>query len=1475
MISFVLALSTVLSNGEVFAEETAGENEPAVEETAETVSAEETGTETSAEEETLQEEEPAEEAETPVTTESPEPAEETELTEEPEVHPEETEPAEEGEPEEKLPDEELSTPEAEEAPENTEETLPEESEEDETESFDAAYDILGYNIKGTSVEADSYYANLKVDIEEEDVYPQDLYVFYVPAADSAKLDAEVVGDLEANENHLLCSYVSIQNNFETDETWTGAYLDGKERYTEGQGLSSDTDYVYRLAHGDYGSGWNMQFTFVTEAKTFRTKDGVIKSAVTFENAAYKLGYFTTDAEYTLLNPNHELIVRYGIVTSDGKEYEHPGYETDATLQGLLACSSSAETVTPFAVVFTGKKEETYLYGETYQCNNPDFSEVTVSSTFTLAETSFAYMINLDKFFDEPVLPIIRYRKKGESEWINNYAYERYSLDPFEFDYVITNAVYKLCVDSLEPNTEYEYYGELRAPSYPVVYNGDDTFAVWTDGSPENPHTFTTGTDKELSEDLFEPDLYAALAEVMGNENGKLTVANLEKVNYLYIKIDPSGTSRADSYGRSDFYVLTLCMDKPIENIKGIEYLTNLRSLQANENDIKDISGIEKLKFLESLSLYANDLTEMPDISNMIFNTGNSLYASVYLDKNLIDPETVTADKLPPGIGNIAEFKDSLSRNRREDEIEIYQTGGYGKGQVSFYWSGKYSRTYDAVLTIKGKKLEFHNEGSFFEWFELETYGIPVVFETPYTAHVEITDNFGKTIKSEDVQFTLRAKPVAVTSLTLDKTSLTLSVGNTEQLTATIKPDNATYVPVWSSSDESIARVDENGKVFAVSSGTAVITAAAGSKRATCTVTVRGPVKVAGITLPETLTLRAGRTETLIPSIIPYDAANKNVSWASSDSSVATVEENGTVTAVSEGTAEITVVTEDGSYEAVCVVTVVGMDYVSMPRIYFYDSFSVFREMNYRDTIVEGDLIYLKSDTEGCTIYYTTNGWDPRDPDSGAQVYTEPFPFNGEYYEHIWAYAVKDGYKNSEPLEFRVYRNKEAWNNQLGDVTEEDAVSVNYQIPDGFWVAGIPESMDYTGKKITLSNLRVYDHTKLLSTKDYSVKYLNNINAGEATVTFTGKGNYQKTLSQTFEIIPRDFTETVADDLAVMGTGKPLIPKPVVKYGKTTLKLNKDYTVAEKDGKELKEAGVYTLVLTGTGNYSGTKEIRYTIGAKGATTLMSKAKVTPELKTVEYTGEAFEPSVTVKVGKTELAEEDYDVTYRNNTEVGTATIVVTGKGSYAGVKTATFKITGTALSRAVTVKADSQVYTGEELKPAVVENKEGYELTEGTDYEVAYAKNTNAGTATVTVTGIGRYTGTLKKTFKINPAKITDEMVGAGNTSFAIKGAVTNTSVWYNETQLKAGKDYTVSYKNNKKPGTATAVIKGKGNYTGTANKTFTVRPADINQVNMTVNDVLESSKPGKWTSKVTLKDVDGGALKAGTHYLKSAPVYVR
>lgn len=167
----------------------------------------------------------------------------------------------------------------------------------------------------------------------------------------------------------------------------------------------------------------------------------------------------------------------------------------------------------------------------------------------------------------------------------------------------------------------------------------------------------------------------------------------------------------------------------------------------------------------------------------------------------------------------------------------------------------------------------------------------------------------------------------VTEVKLDKTSLTLDVGESDTLTATITPSNATDQNVtWSSDNESVATVDQNGRVTAVAPGTATITVTTedGNKTATCAVTVTAAtVPVTGVTLNKTSTsLYVGDTETLTPTITPDNATNKNVTWSSDDTSVATVDASGLVTAVARGTAVITATAADGSgANASCTVTV--------------------------------------------------------------------------------------------------------------------------------------------------------------------------------------------------------------------------------------------------------------------------------------------------------------------------------------------------------------------------------------------------------------------------------------------------------------------------------------------------------------------------------------------------------------------------
>ena len=187
-------------------------------------------------------------------------------------------------------------------------------------------------------------------------------------------------------------------------------------------------------------------------------------------------------------------------------------------------------------------------------------------------------------------------------------------------------------------------------------------------------------------------------------------------------------------------------------------------------------------------------------------------------------------------------------------------------------------------------------------------------------------------KSATCAVTVNKKVIAVTSVTLDKTSLSLTEGETATLKATVGPDNATDKTVtWSSSNAAVASVDASGNVTAVKVGTATITAKAGDKSATCAVTVN-PVPVSSITLDQdSITLMIDQTFTLTATVGPDNATDKTVTWSSSDASVATVDASGKVKGIKEGTATITA--KAGAQSATCTVTVepVPVDSVTLSK----------------------------------------------------------------------------------------------------------------------------------------------------------------------------------------------------------------------------------------------------------------------------------------------------------------------------------------------------------------------------------------------------------------------------------------------------------------------------------------------------------------------------------------------------------------
>ena len=213
--------------------------------------------------------------------------------------------------------------------------------------------------------------------------------------------------------------------------------------------------------------------------------------------------------------------------------------------------------------------------------------------------------------------------------------------------------------------------------------------------------------------------------------------------------------------------------------------------------------------------------------------------------------------------------------------------------------------------------------------------------------------------------------------------------------------------------------------------------------------------------------------------------------------------------------------------------------------------------------------------------------------------------------------------------------------------------------------------------------------------------------------------------------------------------------------------------------------------------------------------ISKASVTLSTSTYAYDGKAKKPGVTVKLnGKTLKNGTDYTVSYSNNTKVGTATVKITGKGNYTGSVSKTFKIKNN-FKKATISGISNKSYTGKNITQSITVKYNGKTLKNGTDYTVSYSNNKNIGTATVKIAGKGSYTGTITKTFKINPAKQEIQKLTAKSKAFFVdwaqKGSASGYEIQYaTNSKFTSAKKVTIT--NNKTDKTTVSKLSGKKKY---------------------------------------------------------------
>jgi len=318
---------------------------------------------------------------------------------------------------------------------------------------------------------------------------------------------------------------------------------------------------------------------------------------------------------------------------------------------------------------------------------------------------------------------------------------------------------------------------------------------------------------------------------------------------------------------------------------------------------------------------------------------------------------------------------------------------------------------------------------------------------------------------------------------------------------------------------------------------------------------------------------------------------------------------------------------------------------------------------------------------------------------------------------------------------------------------------------------------------------VYVDMTLAAASDYSAA-----DAGTYTVEITGfvlagsdKDNY--TIAESYNFANAEITKQVQsavvinetnEDISkiygdvisiVLGGGNGTGEYKLVCSEPEVLSLNADSNDSSIWNIEILKVGTATLTASrlGDNNYEASEEI--TINVVIETKDITEADFEIDLATKVFAGEEIEPSVT---SETLVEGTDYDVTYENNVNVGTATITISGQGNYSSYITKTFDITQKELNDAeftISGLNSTYTYTGLEIKPSVTVIWDDITLVKDTDYEVTYADNIEAGTATVTITGINNYFGSISKTYTISPAQYTGTVTVSANEEVVTIGTV--------------------------------------------------------------------------------------------------------
>jgi len=738
------------------------------------------------------------------------------------------------------------------------------------------------------------------------------------------------------------------------------------------------------------------------------------------------------------------------------------------------------------------------------------------------------------------------------------------------------------------------------------------------------------------------------------------------------------------------------------------------------------------------------------------------------------------------------------------------------------------------------------QGTHYWALELTEFPTNLANRNPSVEDVNVPmDVLDKFLSNKDVSASLAAgtKIKVDTNVAKDLPTFSAYVVSREH-----KPENAklpviTDAPVWKADNKLQASIKNNKLTVKADEGTdgnITATIKLANKEFSFTYPVHVIVHVKSIAMSfYSSVMKPDEEQDLHIKVVPDNADDKTFTIKVADEKIVKVEAPNKqhasyeIVAYAKGSTTINVTANDNYNKAKDskTITVDAVQSVEMPRV-----------ADYKSTIGKKDTVRLYTTTPDADIYYLTFGdifYDeegniinsPEEQkkyqayyDDNPELFTKyTRPFTLSENSTIRMVAMKNTVSGST-----IYSDynmcyisvaEEGW----GDITTEDQVqwASPDEVPDGFWVAAasIPELV-YNGKAQKPDSFRVYDHNKLINSKNYKIAYSNNINAtASANALFKFKGSYTGELTRYFAINRASVSYAQIGKAGAVANGSAITPDITVTVGGRKLKKDVDYTVS-CDETIIKE-GTYTLTITGINNYCDSLEHDFVVTAAKKDippaeklTSISKAAKVQDIAAYDYNGEAKVPVpvVTLKKGGAKLVEgTHYSVAYKNNVKAGTAKVIITGleKGGYKGSITKSFKI------NKISFKTNQLI--------------------------VNYSKDFNL--------------------YQKGGVKL-DGM----DVSIMIAGT---------EYKLTEGVDYKVKYYNNKKvPKEDSAVkpyfvIEAKGSFKGKSSKyEFTILRQTLASVNGFAPDVTYSNKPGNIKVKPVLTDINGKKLVVGTDYEK-------